>query len=1131
MSLMDELVSAGVDSNEFLGNPLKHDDFVATNNLDDSSLSHSVCEDFTVDLTDMKDIYASSRCKNLYGNVDTTNKNNSVLFENCAMNLEQELEQAVTLTGSSMATTSNQESFQESNLESNSLNVRQEQVHAMSQLREENINQVQEISRTPKEILSSEEELSQAFSSNSKTCGILEMNESNSDNSYKNQDGCNIENYDGNMKNCDSEDTSNYENRVKKIPDIDADNYVSDNECGDDNIVDHDVSIKDYDPDDIADYVKDNKGQENNEIHYYSIKNHTNNNIVNYDSNIKSYDNTNVNADHSVTNIKDHDGDNIGNDVTNDSNDHGDNETGNNHNNDYGDDGSKFLCGNLVDEYDVTAETDKDISSVVNNFSLERNVEKECTLIKDEINDGNSLGCHHIDTEKSRLSTEIAVNVDMTESPTKIANDVDMIKTRSPTEIDLDVDRIETESSTEIDIDVERIKTESSTEIDIDVDMIKTESPVKNSNTVNSFTAEETLNASIKTGPAYKVTVDCNNANSATMSFMKSETDHTNKSVVEQSAQDSQLEVCETFEDLYLQEKFLKKEREVESLTKQLDDKQKVIHQAVNFGKQLLEENEELKEKVDKLEQKIITIDEELKNEKHSTKFKLESKEYMEKQYNEEISLLQNEITQFKKEVESYQKQEATLKRELRNKDDLLEQSNLKEEQLTTTIKNLEKLLLEKTEEVSHYPSQSLCDDNQQQVVLEKEVLELQTECTNLKAQLISSHANTNRVEEELLRVKRRLDEKQQEYEEVRSEMNSYQKTLEISQREILDLKAQLYAAQIENMNRQDRGNSLFSELEDRRISVEKTLMALQENYQVLKEKYNLEKQQNYKLKMQTMSLYQMNSSKGNETELEYLNCKLTQSQHEIKQLQEKIKHMEKHESQQIDKLTDIQKTFGTKENQGLIDFLKSLNDKKQNDLQATQERLNNLEMQYIQESHQVIDYIKKLRLAEEQIEALSYRNMKLKLQIDELLSKYKPDEIGKVRNDRKTRTEKIPLSTSENIPEKLKSQKEPCKPEQKLPAQNQSKTNRRKLELARYGFINPVDFLDGSPKAKKTVSMSRDVEIIDQNGNKEQKLASTPSAISQQTKRKSKGKLAPRNKIIEVKAPPDNSGMECAQQ
>lgn len=47
--------------------------------------------------------------------------------------------------------------------------------------------------------------------------------------------------------------------------------------------------------------------------------------------------------------------------------------------------------------------------------------------------------------------------------------------------------------------------------------------------------------------------------------------------------------------------------------------------------------------------------------------------------------------------------------------------------------------------------------------------------------------------------------------------------------------------------------------------------------------------------------------------------------------------------------------------------------------------------MQYIQESDKVVYHIKKLRLAEEKIESLSYRNMKLKLQIDELHSKYKP--------------------------------------------------------------------------------------------------------------------------------------------
>lgn len=543
MSLMDELVSAGVDSKEFLGNPLKHNDFVATNNLDDSSLSHSVCEDFTVDFTDMKDIYTDRRCKNLNDNVNTTNKNNSVSFENCTMNLEQELEHATTLTGSSIATTSNQESFQESNPEINSLNVRQDQVHAMSQLGEENINQVevQEISKKPQEILSLEEDLSQTFPSNSKACDVLEMNESNSNNSYKNQSGCNIENYDGNMKDCDSEDTSNYENRVKKVPDID--DAVCDNkECSDDNIVDHDVSTKD------------------------------------------------------------HDGDNIGNDVTSNSNDHEDNEI----DNDYGDGASKFLCGNLVDEYDVTVETDKDISSIVNNSSLERNLEEECTLIKDEINDGNSLGSHLIDTEKTRHSPGIAVNIDMTEHPTEIANDVDLIKTRSPTETDIDVDgETDIDVDGETDIDMDRIKDRSPTENK--VDMIKIDSPVKNSNTINRFAAEETLNASIKTEPANKVTVDCN---SATMSSVRNKTDNTNKSVDEKSVQGSQLEDCETFEDLYLQEKFLKREREMESLKRQLDDKQKVILQAVKFGKQLLEENEELKEKVDKLMQKTITIDE-----------------------------------------------------------------------------------------------------------------------------------------------------------------------------------------------------------------------------------------------------------------------------------------------------------------------------------------------------------------------------------------------------------------------------------------------------------------------------------------------------------------------------------------
>ncbi|GAB1600604.1 protein Spindly-like [Argonauta hians] len=612
--------------------------------------------------------------------------------------------------------------------------------------------------------------------------------------------------------------------------------------------------------------------------------------------------------------------------------------------------------------------------------------------------------------------------------------------------------------------------------------------------------------------------------------------DADNATESEQLSLDSQLHGCETFEDLYTfqKTKLLESEKKVRSLTKELDDQEKVIQKAVNLGKQLLEENVDLKTNVDNLEQKLSNIDEELKNEKHATKLKIETKEYMEKQYSEEINLLQNEVTQLKDEVQNLQKQEAHLNRELRNKDYSLEQSSLKEEQLTSTIKNLEKLLLEKSEEVAHdNTSKSFSGGNDQQlIVLEKEITDLHTECTTLKSQLISNHANTNRLEEELLRVKRRLAEKEQEYEEIRSEMNSYEKTLGISQREILDLKAQLYAAQVENMNRQDRGNSLFSEVEDRRISAEKMLKSIQENYQILKEKYNLEKQQNYKLKIQTMSLYQMNSSKGSETEVEYLNTKLTQSQQQVKQLQEKVKSMEKLEVQHNDKLIDIQKAFGTKENQDLIDFLNTVNDKKQKELQAIQEKMNNLEMQYIQETGKVVSYMKKLRLAEEKAESLGYSNMKLKLQIDELLIKYKPDKMEEDKNCRKTKTEKIPLSYSENIPDNLKSQKENTKPAPKPVGEtNQLKANRRKLDLARSGFINPLDFLDGSPKAKKTVCMAADVEIIDCEGNKEQKCMSTSPTISQQKRTKSKGKAASRHKVIEVKAPTDDNGVECAQQ
>ncbi|CAE1320291.1 unnamed protein product [Acanthosepion pharaonis] len=578
--------------------------------------------------------------------------------------------------------------------------------------------------------------------------------------------------------------------------------------------------------------------------------------------------------------------------------------------------------------------------------------------------------------------------------------------------------------------------------------------------------------------------------------------------------------------------------KRIEILEKQLENEQKLTTQAAELGMQLLQENNELKDKVENLFRNIAKAEEERESEKHALKLRLDNKDYMEQQYNEEISHLKGEVSKIKQDLETAEKTETTLTRQLKSMEYSAEQFQLREQQLTTTIEHLEQLLQEKADQALHNASvnfgQMDKSNTEEIIVMQQEIIELQNNNTSLKSQLISHEANMKRLQEELTLCQQSKEKKEQEIDEMKSEMNSYHKTLEIARTEILDLKAQLHAAQIENHSHKDRGNSLFSEVEDRRVLAEKTVATLQRNYQALKERYDVEKQQHHKLKMQAVSLLHMNSGKVSEDYVKQLNSMLQQAKNELHELQEKVRNYQKNEAQQTEKMVKIQETFGTNENRDFIEFLNSLSNIKQKELEELKVKLNDMEMQYLQETNKVVNYIKKLRLSEEEAQSLRCANMKLKLKVEELMMKYNPDELTEEKSLQKTCVEKIPLGPAENIAKSLMNQKPRRRTQSKVPVENQAQTRAQQIAaLVRCGAINPIDVLKETHKAKKTVSLSSEVTVIDNDGNEEKKVNLVDENVPTKLERRRppQGKLAPPDKIIEVKSPVHGRRADCKQQ
>ena len=86
---------------------------------------------------------------------------------------------------------------------------------------------------------------------------------------------------------------------------------------------------------------------------------------------------------------------------------------------------------------------------------------------------------------------------------------------------------------------------------------------------------------------------------------------------------------------------------------------------------------------------------------------------------------------------------------------------------------------------------------------------------------------------------------------------------------EAMELQAQLDAVTIDNLNEDGKGNSLFSEVNDRRERVENQLKVNEKKYEVLKNNYNVKMAELQKTKVHNTKLLSIAVSSSRLEDLE----------------------------------------------------------------------------------------------------------------------------------------------------------------------------------------------------------------------------------------------------------------------
>ncbi|CAC5359073.1 unnamed protein product [Mytilus coruscus] len=237
---------------------------------------------------------------------------------------------------------------------------------------------------------------------------------------------------------------------------------------------------------------------------------------------------------------------------------------------------------------------------------------------------------------------------------------------------------------------------------------------------------------------------------------------------------------------------------------------------------------------------------------------------------------------------------------------------------------------------------------------------------------------------------------------------------------ENLELTTQLDVLMMEDEEKchEKKGNSLFSELDDRRVEAEKTLMSQKKTFETMKKKNEVLKQHNQKLKMQLFAA--MGRGNDDSERVQQLQAQLEQERIERQQILEKVNKLEENQAKEkmTDKLSEFsqQITSQTGVDKDYIEYLVNMLKSKEGEIEDLSRRLHIQSMRLLDQKNKVTEKDRLLYAAETKKDEMLRKFQQLKLEKEELEIELKP-EMKKAQKP-VGRTEQIPTGL-EGIEEK----------------------------------------------------------------------------------------------------------------
>uniref|UniRef100_T2M7A1 Protein Spindly n=1 Tax=Hydra vulgaris TaxID=6087 RepID=T2M7A1_HYDVU len=455
---------------------------------------------------------------------------------------------------------------------------------------------------------------------------------------------------------------------------------------------------------------------------------------------------------------------------------------------------------------------------------------------------------------------------------------------------------------------------------------------------------------------------------------------------MEESENEQKLFSMESYEDL-----------DWDGLLYVCKEKEEQLNLAGACGLKLHEQLIETQMYIDEMRVQHEAEMEKMVQEMFELRIKLEGKDKSLSIQQQEFENFQNHLTKkFKDEEEELKNQHKKEINAMKKANELLnstiEQVKLSESQTRQCIEQLNSKIYEL----------QTCNQQQRQISSttnnDSEMFEMQEKYYALEETLETKENLIRNIENTIQSLKLVLQTKEKEIESLRKELEeseiqstSYFNHLQRIRKESCELHTELdnLRAEMKSSGHFQSGNSLFAEVEDKRLEMEKKLLSMKVKHESLQKSYNFLKSQNHSMKTQITALLQMNAGKADGERILQLERALSQARSEAQELSKKLKETEDNHAISSDDLLNVAKDLPEfQSTKDIINFL-SIQLKEQKKLVIKlREELDHTHMIKLAESDKLQIAEQKLHESSVLAEKFKSQNMKLRLNLEETKNK-----------------------------------------------------------------------------------------------------------------------------------------------